>query len=278
MHTSFGIRTSVDMQYAIDPYGNICNFKDGNFEPYFGPLPPDIKWSSRQEKMGWKNWPYLKGVPREQIIPIAGMYYQDWMFGHIYEMGEGGTLVHNPKLSPTNTKSFLLGECNVIPLHKEAIEPRELTSLPMSLAEALDGLEKNEWCYKVSPSGNRMYAKGSYILIYNGLKVMKCPTREIRKSGWEVVTSVPSTVILKLEELAEKDKDKKTQEFKEEIIKPAQLNLEGEAPTDKLLEAVSNLAQLAGKLIDSGELEAGTKLAEKLTYTIGHVSWKMRDK
>lgn len=52
MHTIFGLRTTVDMKFTVDPYGNVCASKDGKYEPLvFGQLPPDTKFSGDQEKM-----------------------------------------------------------------------------------------------------------------------------------------------------------------------------------------------------------------------------------
>lgn len=106
MHTLWGLRRTTDGVYTVDPYGNVCTMLQGRSQPSYARLPQDTKFSEDQEKFVWKDWPFVKGIPRTEAT-VKGIYYQDWMYGHIYQINDDGVLEYKKELSPVNSHTRL---------------------------------------------------------------------------------------------------------------------------------------------------------------------------
>lgn len=270
----FGLRRCGN--HIVDPYGNIATLEGSKLntttirkddvDMKFTHLPYDDNI--------YQNWPYMKGLTYDEAANHPDLYFQDYLLGFVfYASHDGLSLVAD--MTPTGSERFLVSNVRkLIPLTLEAIDPPQVTPKCM-LQEALSNLTDDQFAFKVSQSGNRLYARGDYVITYNALRVRQFSgSKGVRPEGWSRTSVVPQIVRDKYELLSKSGlKSCKVVENEDNL---AELQLTGNAPPDKLLDTINSLAGLASKLIDSGRVDDGAVLAKKLGYTIGNFSWKMR--
>lgn len=273
----FGLRGYKN--YFVDPYGNVGYYgldmkyvttaqRESSIDMPFLPSDPRDNWS---------QWPYVKGVSyNDASTKYLAECWQDYLYGHVFTNCETGNLHYQKEFSPKDSLRFdpVKHRSKLIPLCYKTVKEMD-DKFVLSLSEAKERMatEEHMMAYKIGPSGSRLFARGDYVISYTAHRTRQLSGVRVKQDGWVLVNDYPLSVHEKYELLCKL----KTPPKAAAMLSEPDVTIKGNVTPTNVVDSIDSLAILASKLIDVGKIEEGALLAKKLAFTLGNVSWKMRD-